>query len=414
MGLSTVRHTLAAAIDVGLEVSVIGSFSRIGPAVRSRLFGWSDPVARRPGGAHRRRDRADLGPRARADMGARGPRGARGPGRAQRVATRAPARRARRGHMAVDRFPVVVADLGVARVGRGGGRPDPGDRDPARRPRRQRRAPSMRHDPRARTGSRRRWRCWSSARSRWRPASTPAATDARVARDRRHLGRDVRATAAARRPPVRGRRLRRDACVRAGKAGPGGADARVVAAQRAEPSPIAAMHPGWADTPGLAEALPGFHRVMRPLLRSTAEGIDTIVWLATHPDPGVDRRAAVPGPPPAPVRSDPLDEALGGRTPPPVGPHRGAHRAARPGARRLTLTVPVGTRDASTRRSAPPTDRLGHGRGGIDDAIGHPHGSAPGPDSLPGRRRPADGDQRHVVLEQRVDDVGRRLAVARR
>ena len=47
---------------------------------------------------------------------------------------------------------------------------------------------------------------------------------------------------------------------------------------------FAAMHPGWADTPGLAEALPGFHRVMRPLLRSTAQGIDTIVWLATHPD----------------------------------------------------------------------------------------------------------------------------------
>jgi NAD(P)-dependent dehydrogenase (short-subunit alcohol dehydrogenase family) len=41
-----------------------------------------------------------------------------------------------------------------------------------------------------------------------------------------------------------------------------------------------AMHPGWADTPGLAEALPGFHRRMRPLLRTPAEGADTIVWLA--------------------------------------------------------------------------------------------------------------------------------------
>ena len=29
-----------------------------------------------------------------------------------------------------------------------------------------------------------------------------------------------------------------------------------------------AMHPGWADTPGLAEALPGFYRVMGPLLRT--------------------------------------------------------------------------------------------------------------------------------------------------
>ena len=48
---------------------------------------------------------------------------------------------------------------------------------------------------------------------------------------------------------------------------------------------FAAMHPGWADTPGLAESLPGFHRFMRPLLRTSEQGIDTIVWLATHPDP---------------------------------------------------------------------------------------------------------------------------------
>ena len=41
-----------------------------------------------------------------------------------------------------------------------------------------------------------------------------------------------------------------------------------------------AMHPGWADTPGIAAALPGFHRVMGPLLRTPAEGVDTMVWLA--------------------------------------------------------------------------------------------------------------------------------------
>ncbi len=46
---------------------------------------------------------------------------------------------------------------------------------------------------------------------------------------------------------------------------------------------FAAMHPGWADTPGLAESLPEFSRLMRPLLRSAAEGADTIVWLAAHP-----------------------------------------------------------------------------------------------------------------------------------
>jgi NAD(P)-dependent dehydrogenase (short-subunit alcohol dehydrogenase family) len=48
---------------------------------------------------------------------------------------------------------------------------------------------------------------------------------------------------------------------------------------------VSAMHPGWADTPGLADQLPGFHRLMRPLLRTPAGGADTIVWLAAHPDP---------------------------------------------------------------------------------------------------------------------------------
>jgi dehydrogenase/reductase SDR family protein 12 len=41
-----------------------------------------------------------------------------------------------------------------------------------------------------------------------------------------------------------------------------------------------AMHPGWVDTPGVASSLPRFHRVMGPLLRSPDEGADTIVWLA--------------------------------------------------------------------------------------------------------------------------------------
>jgi NAD(P)-dependent dehydrogenase (short-subunit alcohol dehydrogenase family) len=58
---------------------------------------------------------------------------------------------------------------------------------------------------------------------------------------------------------------------------------------------VNAMHPGWADTPGLAEALPGFYRRMQPILRSPAEGADTIVWLASRPGAGggklyLDRR----------------------------------------------------------------------------------------------------------------------------
>ena len=47
---------------------------------------------------------------------------------------------------------------------------------------------------------------------------------------------------------------------------------------------VNAMHPGWADTPGLRTALPGFSRVVGPLLRTPEEGADTIVWLAAAPD----------------------------------------------------------------------------------------------------------------------------------
>jgi dehydrogenase/reductase SDR family protein 12 len=43
---------------------------------------------------------------------------------------------------------------------------------------------------------------------------------------------------------------------------------------------VNAMHPGWADTPGVVGALPEFHRVTERVLRTSQEGADTIVWLA--------------------------------------------------------------------------------------------------------------------------------------
>ena len=43
---------------------------------------------------------------------------------------------------------------------------------------------------------------------------------------------------------------------------------------------VNSMHPGWADTPGVQTALPGFRRVTKRVLRTPAEGADTIVWLA--------------------------------------------------------------------------------------------------------------------------------------
>ena len=46
------------------------------------------------------------------------------------------------------------------------------------------------------------------------------------------------------------------------------------------------MHPGWADTPGVASSLPLFRKVTGPLLRDAHQGADTVVWLAaTEPQP---------------------------------------------------------------------------------------------------------------------------------
>lgn len=43
---------------------------------------------------------------------------------------------------------------------------------------------------------------------------------------------------------------------------------------------VNAMHPGWSDTPGVQKALPAFRRLTRLVLRSHAEGADTVVWMA--------------------------------------------------------------------------------------------------------------------------------------
>lgn len=58
------------------------------------------------------------------------------------------------------------------------------------------------------------------------------------------------------------------------------------------------MHPGWVDTDGVDQGLPGFSTIMGPLLRSPDTGADTMVWLAAggadEDEPGsffLDRRA---------------------------------------------------------------------------------------------------------------------------
>lgn len=57
---------------------------------------------------------------------------------------------------------------------------------------------------------------------------------------------------------------------------------------REEPAvQFVAMHPGWADTPGVQESIPGFRKVTKPILRTSEQGADTIAWLtAVSPIPG--------------------------------------------------------------------------------------------------------------------------------
>ena len=48
---------------------------------------------------------------------------------------------------------------------------------------------------------------------------------------------------------------------------------------------VESMHPGWVETSGVADALPAFRFLTRPLLRDPADGADTAVWLvATRPE----------------------------------------------------------------------------------------------------------------------------------
>lgn len=48
-----------------------------------------------------------------------------------------------------------------------------------------------------------------------------------------------------------------------------------------------AFHPGWADTDGVKRSLPKFRKILAPILRSEAEGADTIDWLVANKPPEI-------------------------------------------------------------------------------------------------------------------------------
>jgi dehydrogenase/reductase SDR family member 12 len=275
---------IGALVDAALEISVVGSFSRIGPSVRDRLFRWEAPSA----GALAGRTALVTGPTSglgRATTGALAALGARVilVGRSEERLGRLRDELVR--DHGEDRFPVVVADMGslasvrdaTARILGTEARLDiVVDNAGAIYPERIEGPdgieatlallvvgpfamiggllPLLRRTPGSRV----------IAVTSGGMYTQPVDLDDLQLRTAPFSG--PRAYASAKRVQVAlvrewARRLRPDGVS------------------------VAAMHPGWADTPGLAATLPAFHRRMRPLLRTPAQGVDTVVWLATHTDP---------------------------------------------------------------------------------------------------------------------------------
>jgi len=271
-------------IDAGLEASVVGSFTRLGPAVRSRLFGWSPP----PAGAMTGRTVLVTGPtsglgRAATDalaaLGARVILVGRDEGRLSRLRDELV-----RVH-GDNRFPGVVADMGslasvraaVAQVLATESRLDVVvDNAGAIYPERVEGPDGIEATlallvvgPFALVAG------LQPLLRRTMGSRVIAVTSGGMYTQRLDLD-DLQYRVA----PFSGSR----AYARAKRAQV--ALMREWARRVAETGvSFAVMHPGWADTPGLAESLPAFHRWMRPLLRTPAAGADTIVWLAAHPEP---------------------------------------------------------------------------------------------------------------------------------
>jgi NAD(P)-dependent dehydrogenase (short-subunit alcohol dehydrogenase family) len=57
-------------------------------------------------------------------------------------------------------------------------------------------------------------------------------------------------------------------------------------AKRLPSSVVHAVHPGWVDTPGIADGLPAFKKVTGRILRTPEQGADTAVWLVAAREPG--------------------------------------------------------------------------------------------------------------------------------
>lgn len=279
---ANVDRACRTALDSLLELSVVGSFSRLGPAVRRRVDGWTDP----PPGSLVGRTALVTGPtsglgrvtaRALADFGARVVLVGRNREKLEDVAAEL---RTRTGE---DRFPTVVADLGSLASVRAAV------------------AGILATDDRLDV-------LVDNAGAIF--AERTVGPDGMEATFGLMVGGPFALTAGLL-PLLRASRGRVIAVTSGGMytqpldlddlqsgLGEWSGSRAYARAKRAQTALVRewarrfagtgltfnAMHPGWADTPGLADSLPAFHRFMGPLLRSAEDGADTIVWLAAHPD----------------------------------------------------------------------------------------------------------------------------------
>ena len=334
-----------ALLDAGLEISFVGSFTRIGPAVRRRLFGWSPP----PAGAMAGRTvlvtgpTSGLGRAATDELAALGARVILVGRSAERLAL---LRDELVGVHGEDRFPVVVADMGslasvraaVARILETESRLDVLiDNAGAIYPERIEGPdgieatlavlvvgpfalvagllPLLRRTPDARVIA----------------VTSGGMYFQRLDLDdlQSRVGEFTGARAYARSKRAQIALVREWSRRFAGSG-----------------VSFAVMHPGWADTPGLAETLPALLRADAPAAPH-ARGRSRHDHLARHPSRARhDERPALPGSPAAAVRSNPFDPADRSRPSAPVGRDRGVERGGGPGGGGLSAGLGTGGRPA--------------------------------------------------------------------
>lgn len=272
---------IANALDDALEVTVVGSFSRIGPVVRRRLHGWTEASA----GALAGRTAVVTGPtsglgRATAEALAR--LGARvvlvGRDRDRLEATSS----ALSGATGADRYPVVVADLGSLAETRAAARQISATEE---------RVDLLVDNAGAIFPERRVGPDGIEATFALMVVSPFVLAAGLLDRLRAARGRVIAVTSGGQ--YTQGLDLEDLGFERAEWSGPrayarakraGVALVREWDRRLGRDVAFVAMHPGWADTPGLEASLPAFRRIMHPILRTPEEGIDTTVWLAADPE----------------------------------------------------------------------------------------------------------------------------------